>query len=281
MQHGLPGLCLAALALLTGSPGLAEPSWQKGHASFVETTLTAPEAPPSNHPAWPVAVRLDQPTDRYRHDIMGGVPPWRRMQVTALPCAVCEGGTRVHTVVLASDMVFEDPAPRLWDVSGDGVPEIIVVETSLQQGARLAVWTMDPERGLERMAATPFIGRPQRWLAPVAAGDLDGDGRIELAYVDRPHLARQLVILRLSGRRLTEIARLEGLTAHRIGDTTITAALRPCNEVGAEILLPDADWQGLMAVTLGPDGASAGAVRGYGPQDIASALDAGCLPDRP
>ena len=46
----------------------------------------------------------------------------------------------------------------------------------MTQGARLAIYD---ETGL--VSATPYIGRSNRWLAPLGAGDLDGDGNIELA----------------------------------------------------------------------------------------------------
>ena len=100
------------------------------------------------------------------------------------------------------------------------------------------------------IASTRFIGTPQRWLAPVAIADLDGDGRPEIAYVDRPHLTRELVVVRLEGRRLREVARSTGFTAHRIGDSEITGAVRLCAGGAAELLLPDADWSRLLAVRL-------------------------------
>ena len=85
---------------------------------------------------------------------------------------------------------------------------------------------------------------------PLGAADFDDDGRIEIAYVDRPHLARELVFVRLEGGRLREIARAPGFSAHRIGDTTITAAVRISSDDRAEVLLPDADWARILAVSL-------------------------------
>lgn len=249
---------LLALLALAPLPALPGPSWDRGEASYVESLRLPPEGGIAQRPAWPVRARLSQPTDRYDHDILGGIPPWSTLEIEVLPCGSCGGVPVVQVVRLPKDMVFEDIAPRLWDVTGDGRPEVVVVETSLQRGARLAVWSVDAKTGRPgRLAATPFIGRPHRWLAPVAAADLDGDGRIEIAYVDRPHLARNLVILRLEGGGLREVSQLPGLTAHRIGDTQISAATRSCPGGRSEILLPDADWQRLMAVTLAPDGARA------------------------
>jgi hypothetical protein len=71
------------------------------------------------------------------------------------------------------------------------------------------------------------IGQRNRWLAPIGAADLDGDGRVEIAYVDRPHLARTLRVWRSRpGGTLTEIATATGLTNHRIGEAFITGGIR-------------------------------------------------------
>lgn len=197
------------------------------------------------------AARLVAPTDRYGHDVLGGIPRWSALGI---------GGLRAD---LPETLVFEDVAPRLWDVDGDGRPEVVVVEAHVARGARLAVWSADGGR-LRRVAATPFIGAPHRWLAPAGIADFDGDGRVEIAYVDRPHLARELVFVRLSGDRLEEVARGPGLTNHRIGDAFIAGGLRDCG-AGPELVLAAPDWRRARIVRLGPDGVMArdgGAIAG-------------------
>ena len=248
MRRGL----VAILALLTLSSQVrAEQTWQRGAAAFVETRVPAPAGPDPARPAWPILARLSHPTDRYDHDVLGGIPPWSMLEVAARGCGSCPTGAQISRATLPDTLVFEDVAPRLWDVTGDGVPEIVVVESDIAQGARLAVWAYSANGGgLMRIAATDFIGTPHRWLAPVGAGDFDRDGRIEIAYVDRPHLIRELVFVRLEAGRLREIARAPGFTAHRIGDTTITSALRTCAGGQAEVVLPNADWTRLIAVQL-------------------------------
>src|SRR5690606_33675671 len=126
-------------------------------------------------------------------------------------------------IVLPHTRVFEDIEPRLADLDGDGAPEAIVVETDLDRGARLAVYDAG---GL--VAATPFIGRRHRWLAPVGAADLDGDGRVEIAYVETPHLGKTLKIVRLVGDDLQPVAEAPGLTNHRIGDPFIQGRIATC-----------------------------------------------------
>ncbi|WP_319826391.1 VCBS repeat-containing protein [Thalassovita sp.] len=188
----------------------------------------------------PVAARADvvgaayvRPVDRYHHDILGETPEWG-----ALELRLADG--RRLRFVLPDTHIFEDVAPRLADVDGDGAAEVIAVQTSLTLGARLTVWDTG---GL--VAATPYIGRSNRWLAPVGAADLDGDGKAEIAYVDRPHLARLLRIWRFEGRALVLAAEKAGLTNHRIGEAFITGGLRDCGG-GPEMVTVNADWSRVM-----------------------------------
>tara|TARA_R100000789_G_scaffold29428_2_gene33007 strand:+ start:649 stop:1206 length:558 start_codon:yes stop_codon:yes gene_type:complete len=145
---------------------------------------------------------------------------------------------------LPRDHVFEDIAPRLVDVTGDGAPEVLVIETDMNRGAALAIY--GPEG---KIAETPHIGQSNRWLAPIGAADLDGDGAVEIAYVDRPHLARVLRVWRFADGDLSEVAQMPGLTNHRIGESFISGRLRDCG-AGPEMVLADADWQRVVGVTL-------------------------------
>ena len=102
-----------------------------------------------------------------------------------------------------------------------------------------------------RITATPAIGQAFRWLAPLGAADLDGDGRVEIAYVDRPHLAKTLRIWRYdpTARTLNEVAQAPGVSNHRIGWAHIPGGLRNCG-TGPEMILADADWQSILALRL-------------------------------
>jgi FG-GAP-like repeat len=275
------GLALAVIAALA-TPATCQETWERpGDEAHVETTGPAPEPWTHDQPTWPVRARLEGPTDRYVHGVLGGIPMFARLHVTARACGACRHASEGTWAALPDDMVFEDAAPRLWDVDGDARPEIVVVEAHVARGARLAVWDYPRHDGhhstLTRRAATPYIGQPQRWLAPAGAGDFDGDGRPEIAWVDRPHLAQVLVFGRLQGDAVVEIARVPGLTNHRIGDTAITATTRSCYGV-TEVIVPDADWRRFVAVRL--DGArpvtrDAGAVAGPGSLARAARCPAG------
>ncbi len=81
---------------------------------------------------------------------------------------------------------------------------------------------------------------------------------MELAYIDRPHLARTLRVWRIGydargDATLTEVAALPGLTNHRIGEDFITGGQRDCGN-GPEMLTANADWSRVMATVLLPSG---------------------------
>lgn len=190
------------------------------------------------------AARLVQPTDRYNHAILGDALEWGGMVVTQHYQNIIGPQEDTVEITLPQNRVFEDVEARVADLDGNGKAEVLVVETDVARGASLAVYDVTG-----RVTATPFIGQTRRWLAPLGVGDLDGGGLPEIAYVDRPHLLRELVIVQYRGRKLQEVARIKGLTNHRIGDKTITGGIRDCGQ-GGEAILVNADWTQIMAVRL-------------------------------
>jgi len=197
-----------------------------------------------------------EPTPRYDHGILGDTIEWGALAI------VSEG--RRYVIRLPETRVFEDLAPRILP----GKMAVAAVETDLARGARLSVYGVE---GL--IAATPYIGRTHRWLAPVGAADLDGDGVLEIAYVDRPHLAKVLRIWRFEDGKLTHLADLPGLTNHRIGWDHIPGGVRECGG-GPEIITADAGWQHVVATRW--DGAKAVSRqlgRYTGPESLNRVLD--------
>lgn len=179
-----------------------------------------------------LAAAYAAPTDRYPHGALGDDLEWGALLLTV--------GTERRRFTLPPDLVFEDTAPRLADLDGDGAPEVIVVESQASQGARLAVWGAQG-----RIAATPFIGTRFRWLAPLGAADLNGDGRVEIAYVETPHLGRTLRLVRLEGDRLLPLAQASGHTNHRFGDAALQGGIAQCPD-GAVIVTADAGWRRVL-----------------------------------
>jgi hypothetical protein len=233
---------LLALWVLA-SPVLASPD----SVSVQGQPATAGDARP-----WPVLAKLSGPTDRYPHNVLGRIPAFTTLTVTAQVCTGCASPQVAAELTLPAPLVFEDVAPRLWDITGDGRPEIVLVQSHEQLGARLTVWelreTADDAAPLFRMlAATDFIGTRFRWLAPFGIGDFTGDGRIEIAYVETPHLGRTLRLVGLEGDRLAQRAALSGVTNHRIGEETISGGVRVCAGL-TEAVLASSDWRQIVAV---------------------------------
>ena len=187
---------------------------------------------------------FSEPTTRYDHAVLGDDVEWGALSLEVDACWQCESSQTYRLIIrLPETHVFEDLEPRI--IAGDDGPTLVmVVESSQAQGARLSLYD---EAGL--YAATPFIGRPHRWLAPIGSADLDGDGWPEVAYIDRPHLAKTLRIWSLRDGELVEVASKAGLTNHRIGEDFITSGIRDCGD-GPEVVTVDAGWSRIIASRL-------------------------------
>ena len=206
-----------------------------------------------------VSARYLEPTDRYAHGVLGDAIEWGTLEIRL------KDNTR-RRLVLPESRVFEDLEPRLFDVDLDGDLEVIVIESSATQGARLSIYD---ENGL--LAANPYIGTRNRWLAPVGAADLDGDGKIEIAYIDRPHLAKTLRIWRYENGALTEVAQKPGLTNHKIGQDYISSGIRDCGN-GPEMVTADANWRSVIVSRFDGAAIKSQAADGFSQDALADVL---------
>lgn len=187
---------------------------------------------------------LGGPTDRYRHGVLGD-----RIEATTLNFMTGDGA--VHSFELPDDSVFEDRRLRLYDLDGDGRDEAIVVRAYPDAGAALAVYSFDGE-AIRPLAETPAIGTPNRWLNPAGAGDFDGDGRVEIAYVETPHIGGTLRLVELRAGTLAADGSARGFSNHAIGSRELgMAAVMDWNGDGVpDLLLPDSRREALRVVTF-------------------------------
>jgi hypothetical protein len=179
--------------------------------------------------------RFVGPTRQYRHAVLGDDVEWNGLLL------VSPAKLKKFLIGLTNE-VFEDVQPRLADIDGDGEPEVVVVQSHPEKGAQLAIYKQSGEK-----IATPYIGTPYRWLAPIGVADFNGDGDMDVAYVDRPHLAKTLRVWTYRDRRLTEIASIKGVTNHSIGEDFITSSIRICDG-RSEMVLNDTQRKNIVAV---------------------------------
>lgn len=152
---------------------------------------------------------------------------------------------------LPADSVFEDLEARVADLDGDGRDEIMVVRSRQDSGASLLILGVR-DGAIRALAESPAIGVPNRWLNPLGAADVDGDGRPDVLAVLTPHIGGTLVGYAYGGDRLTEKWRLPGFSNHVIGSREL--ALHAFHDVDGDgildLVLPSADRRELRVVTF-------------------------------
>ena len=189
---------------------------------------------------------LAEPTDRYDHGILGD-----KIEAGSLAIETRDG--KQHVLRLKNDAVFEDLAPRIVDLDGDGHDEIVVVKSYLKRGSALAVIAARKGR-YEIVAETPPLGGPHRWLDPAGIADFSGSGRREIALVRQPHAIGQLELWGFRDGRLRMIDELPDAANHIAGTRAIDmAAIADFDGDGvADIAVPSLDRTRLRIVSFAP-----------------------------
>lgn len=192
--------------------------------------------------AWYVA-----PTTRYAHGILGD--------------AIEAGGLRVElasgaqtTLSLPDDQVFEDRTPRLADLDGDGRTEIIAIRSSTRLGGSVAVYGVRGE-ALVELGATPYIGRSNRWLNIAGIADFTGQGGLQVAFVETPHIGGTLKLAAFHGNAMQVVAQIGGFSNHgiRSREQRLSAVADVDGDGLMDIILPNARRDQILAVTFRPN----------------------------
>jgi len=241
-------VCLSLAALVAWSGGALACTQPPGPTTFspgegTEAVTRATIANGTVITAW-----FDDATTRYAHGVLGDAIEAGSLHV-AVDASAIGGDCTTASIDLDLSHVFEDLAPRLADLNADGTPEIITVRSNSEAGGQLAIYGIGASNEPELVATTPYIGLRNRWLAPAGTGDFDGDGRVEIAYVETPHLGKTLLFWRLEDGELEYVSGLRGVTNHRIGEDFISSTTRTCDGK-TEVVLASADWRKTIAVSL-------------------------------
>lgn len=156
---------------------------------------------------------LAVPTLRYTHGVLGDALEAEVLRVTRRSGGIAE-------FRLKSNAVFEDLMPRIVDLEKTGRDSVLVVRSTAEAGSALVAFRLENGRLLEH-ATTPPLGTPNRWLNPIGAGDFAGDGRVEIALVQTPHLEGLLKIYGFENGRFVERTSRPGFSNHDLGSTQL------------------------------------------------------------
>ncbi|MEM1286988.1 MAG: VCBS repeat-containing protein [Pseudomonadota bacterium] len=196
------------------------------------------------------AAWYEEPTDRYAHAILGDA-----IEAGTLAVRTSQGSTA--RLRLPSTEVFEDRFPRIVDLDRDGTSEIVTIRSSSSGGGSVAVYGV---RGgaLREIASTRFIGRANRWLNIAGIDDFIGDGSLQIAFVETPHIGGTLKLAQYRGNSLRVVAQAGGFSNHQIRSPVMDlSAVADFNGDGRlDLAVPDASRTALRVVTF-----TAGGVR--------------------
>ena len=185
------------------------------------------------------AAWLAEPTTRYRHFVLGA-----RYEAASLRVRTTDG--LELQLRLPKHAVFEDRIPRLADLDGDGRDEIVVVKSTLDRGAAISIIGVRNGR-LEIIAETQPTGSSNTWVNPAGIADFDGDGRLDIAFVQMPHVLGRLRVVTLRDGTLVETMRVEDTSNHVAGSAHLElAAVADFDGDGiADLAIPSLDRRSL------------------------------------
>jgi hypothetical protein len=220
---------------------MRSPAWQLYRlvaialAFFSTVACAQPIAPSANSVA-----RYTTPAQRYGHFALGSPHEYASLVVET------DAGQRLQ-LDLPDDEVFEDLVPRPVQVRAGSATEWLTVVSQRDRGARLALVGLHQGK-LQITAQSAPIGQAFRWLNPVGATDLDGDGVTEIVAVVTPHLAGVLTVYQQVGAQLVARATLRGLSNHRFGSAELGMSTLVPGASDATVVVPSLDHQSLVLV---------------------------------
>lgn len=191
-----------------------------------------------------VAAWYSEPTERYRHGILGD-----RIEAGSLKVTTRRGRTLTHR--LPSTEVFEDITPRIVDLDRDGKMEIITIRSSLTKGAAITIYGLNGDL-LVQKATTPHIGRSHRWLNIAAISNFGRGKALEIAAVITPHIGGTLRFYKYRRGKLLRRVAASGFSNHVIGsrEQRLSVVVDFDENGTPDLALPSADRLSLFVMGL-------------------------------
>lgn len=187
-----------------------------------------------------------EPTSRYRHGALGDT-----IEGGALTARLADGSATV--LQLPQSEVFEDLAPRIVDLDGDGKCEIVTLLSSASSGGSIVVFALEDGK-LVRKATGARQNRSHRWLNIAGIARYAGNsGSAQIAYVATPHIGGTLGLLQYSGGKVILLGSLGGFSNHAFGsqEMRLAASVDLDGDGRFELALPSADRRALRIMGFG------------------------------
>lgn len=184
-----------------------------------------------------ITARYINPVTRYTHGVLGDA-----IEAGALLVTQCD---QKFIFNLDTLYVFEDIQPRLFDMTNDGVPEVITILTSVSLGASVGVFEIGND-SLYLKAQSEYIGRNNRWLNIAAINDLDNDGNVEIVWVSTPHIGGILNVAHIEGSIIKVLDIYEGVSNHKIGSSNLDLSFIIEREEQKTLYLPNNEFDAVI-----------------------------------
>ena len=242
-------LFLAACTPLPANSWELTPTTRNAWSKLEVRQEKAPNGLPDGHVAKASggdirAAWYSEPTTRYGHGVIGDAIEAGRLNVKTR-------SGEIFSLDLPETEVFEDRTPRLADLDGDGLTEVITIRSSSRGGGSVTLYGVR-DGALSEIASTGFIGRANRWLNIAGIADYLGSDSLQIAYVETPHIGGTLRLYEFKGGPLREVLSARGFSNHAIGSRNLgLSATADMNGDGiADLLLPTNSRRELKPLSL-------------------------------
>ena len=189
-----------------------------------------------------VYAQYTKPTSKYAHGILGDKIEAQQLVVVM--------DSIIYEMTLSGNYVFEDIAPRLYDVDGDSVLEVITIRSHVSLGAGIMIYKIVDEK-LTEYAFVPEIGTANRWLNIAAISDMDGDGVVELLWIQTPHIGGILKVANIEAGELEVLDSETGLSNHAIGQTNLCLSVLVQDATDKVIYVPNQSRDSVVGYSFG------------------------------